>query len=474
MPRLIVQEAAQPVGQRLASPQTFGADVGRAMQETGQVTQALGAVMNQYAESQGRAASIRYQQELEAEANRISLDPDIGGRVSKFEEAQRKLQAQFRPKLGGRATYDQRAGFAAQEIRTNLAHRTALDGIAESRRNTDLEVTHTMLKMAQATSTEEVGARMLEAREAIEASGLLYTPTERTMKIQDAFGQGIRAMVDTNPALALKVIDDFGTMLKPEVMAVYREEAVTNIRQKVSLENAERLERERISEEAEKARSDAAEDELFDLQIAGGLTLGAVADAKDRLSPAAQRRWYDRAKGKGGDSAADPSTFMDLTDRADAGEDIREDATAAADAGKITAVQRNALVKTSRDARFKPARDAIKQALDPGAFRTDFDMGIKRTNAVVAYDEWVRDNPGANYDESMAKANELIRIGAATVKTGARVASAEDVKAEMRKLAEQRALIGEEAYRKKAQSLMDRLREIEALEAIESSGGGAR
>lgn len=476
MPRLIVQDAATPVGQRFATPDSFGAGAGRAMQQTGQVAQALGEVMNQYAESQGRAQAIRYEQELEAEANRISLDPDIAGRGEKFEQAQRRLAERFRPKIGGRAAFDQRSDFATRAIRSGFDHRAATDGIKEARLNTDLEVQHSMMRMARAESTEDVGAAMLEAREALQSASLFYTPAEQTRKIQDAYGAGIRAMADTNPALALKVIDDFGPMLGPEVTAVYREEAMNNIRQRVAIENAERRERERLDKEAAKAQSDAAEDELFDLQIAGGLTLGAVAEVKDRLSPAAKRRWYDRAKGKGGDSAADPDTFMSLTDRAEAGDDIREDATIAAEAGKITAAQRNALVKTSRDARFKPGRDAIRQALDPGAFRTDFDMGIKRTNAIVAFDEWVRENPGASYEESMGKANELIRIGAAQIKTGVTVKTADQVKTEMRELVKQRdaGLISPDQYRTNAKKLTERLREIEALEAATAAGGGAR
>lgn len=476
MPRLLVQEAASPVGQRLASPDAFGAGVGRAAQQTGQVAQALGEVMNQYAESQGRASSIRYQQELEAEANRIALDPDIAGRPAKFEEAQRRLIGKHRPKIGGRMTYDQRSEFATQELRTDFTHRTALDGIKESRLNTDLEVQHSMMKMARAQSTEEVGRYMLEAREAIQASDLLYTPNEMTAKIQAAFGNGIRAMADVNPSLALKVIDDFGPMLGPEVTAVYREEAISNIRQGIAAENAAAREEDRLKTKAEKEASDAAEDELFELEIGGGLTVGAVAAAKDRLSPTAQRRWLDRAKGKGGDAAADPDTYMSLTDRAEAGEDIREDATLAASSGRITATQRNALLKTSRDQRFKPGRDAIKDALDPGATRTDFDMGTKRANALLEYDEWVKENPKATYEEATSKAHELIRVGSVRTKSSTSRAykSREEIIEEGKRVNAQRTLIGEEAYRAKMKGLADALKEFEALEAAQNAGKGAQ
>ena len=476
MPRLLVQEAPAPTGQRLATPEAFGAGVGRAMQQTGQVAQALGEVMNQYAESQGRAQAIRYEQELEAEANRISLDPDIAGRGEKFEQAQRRLQERFRPKIGGRASFDQRSDFATRALRSKFDHQAAVDGINEARLNTDLEVTHKAIKMSEAADKEDIGASMLEIRESIQAAGLLYTPAEQTQKIQDAYGTALDVMSELKPVMALEVMKDFAPYLKPEVITVYREKALRNIREGVALENAERRERERLDKEAAKAQSDAAEDELFDLQIAGGLTLGAVAEVKDRLSPAAQRRWYDRAKGRGGDAAANPNTFMHLTDRAEAGDDIREDATLAAESGEITAAQRNALVKTSRDARFKPGRDAIRQALDPGAFRTDFDMGIKRTNAIVAFDEWVRENPGASYEESMGKANELIRIGAAQIKTGVTVKTADQVKTEMRELVKQRdaGLISPDQYRTNAKKLTERLREIEALEAATAAGGGAR
>lgn len=477
MPRLIVSEAASPVQMPTASPASFGAGSAQALQRTGGMMQALGQVLNQYAESTARVKVIQYEQDLSAEAEAISMDPDIQGRAKKFDEAQRRLIDKHRPGFGSRNTYDQRASLSTGSIRSQFQARTMQDGIKESRLNTDLEVMHSMMKAANADSDEDAAASLLEAERALSESALYYTPAEQAIKLQTALGQGIRAMADTNPERALRVIDFLGPKLGPEVTAVYREEAMNNIRQAAARRVAEAKEQRRLMEQAEKDASRAAEERLIAADAAGDLSPSIVAGEVQNLSPTAYLRWARRAKGDSPSSGAvnDPTLYMELTDRAEAGDDVWEDATAAVTAGAISADKRNALVQTSRDARFKPARAHIKTALGVNPLNYDPERAEKLANALVAFDEWVIENPRAPREESFAKAQELVSLGKQRARAsrfaGKTLKTPEDVRAQMKIIRDQRAagVITPESYAEKLKNLEQALLEIQQME--ENAGG---
>lgn len=413
MPRLLVADAPGVVAGPTASPDAFGASTARAMQQTGGVAQALGQVLSEYGESQSRAASVRYEQELAAEADRISLDPEIESRGAKFEAAQRKIYGKYRPGFGFRQTYDQRTEASTLSLKTRLDGQTMRDGIAEARRNTTLEVTHKMLSAAVSDSDEEAGALFNEAQLALADSSLYMTESERAVALQNSITTGIRAMADTNPKRALRFIDRLGTMVSPEALSVYRGEAMANIRQAAAAEASAADRERRLRIQAETDASKDAEERLLDLDRAGALTLEDVK-AERGLSPAAYARMKKLATGGGSGKSYNPDVYIELSDRAYAGEDVVEEANAALVNGDLDATKRDSIVRTSRNTRFKPARDLVSGALDPGAFTSDRKMREKRVLALQSFDDWARDNPDATYEDAQDRARTI--IGAAVVK----------------------------------------------------------
>lgn len=479
MPRLIVQGPADAPNLPNASSSAFGAGAARAMQETGRVTQALGQVLDEVAQSQSRASAVRYEQDLRAEADRISMDPDIMGRGAKFDAAQRKIFQRYRPKFGGLSGYDQRAEAATADVRTQFQHRTMLDGIKEARLNTQLEVQSQALKAATAETDEEAFTHLAGIRESLNSASLFYTPAEQTVALQDAIGSGLRAMADTNPKRALGLIDQLGTMLDPAVLSVYREEAQNTIKQAAREKAAEEAERRRLAEEAEKALSDRAEEELFELDANGLLTVAEVQKRVRMLDETAGPQWLDRARrGPTGEAGGtNPDIYVDLSDRASAGEDTVAEANAAYRGGLISRSERDSIVSTSRDRRFADNRKVIHDSLDPGAFTSDLGMRQKRVRALQSFDNWARSNPEASFEDAQTKANEIVK--AATIRLGSlkfmgrTIKSQEDIDTALenvRRQEEQQILTATEAAAR-----YDELRRIEielnARAAIGSEGG---
>lgn len=412
MPRLLMEQPPEVVGQPRATPDSMGAGVGAEMAYLGRQSQALGQVIGQYVESDARARAVHYETALSAELQQISLDPDIPGRTARFESAQRRLLDQYRPKMGGQSTYDAKAGLATMDLGARFQHATAVDAISEARRNTTLAANSAAMRAAMATDDEEAIAHFLDAKESIEAASNYFTPAEKEIALRDVVGSGIRAMADTNPKMALRQIDRLGSMLPVEVTAVYRSEAIANIQAAASREVSEASQERKLRLQAETDRSHSAEDRLVDLDREGKLTLDAVQAEKD-LSPSAYKRMKLLATG-GTSGSAKPDVYIELSDRASAGEDVVELANEAMSRGDLFRTERDSIVKTSRDERFEVNRARVKETLNPGAFSSDTKMRAKRTRAMKAFDDWVRENPHATYEEAEAKADAV--IDAATTK----------------------------------------------------------
>lgn len=255
MPKLIIIDQAQPADLPNASTAAFGADVGRAMQDTGNVTKALGLVVQQYGETSGRTAAIKYEQELQAAAKNIALEPDITKRGRMFDKAQASLLAKHSPGMLGRGTYESRSGMATSEIRMNLDHQSTLDGIQASRDGTDLELQHFTTKAANAGSEEEAESYIAQGTEALAAAHLFYTAPQRAVLAQAALASTIGLMAEKNPEMAKRFFDKSGHMLPPETQ--------------VSLSNS--IDSESRYREAQSV-SDLARD-----------TLGGSASLSDRL-----------------------------------------------------------------------------------------------------------------------------------------------------------------------------------------------
>lgn len=423
MPKLQIIGPADPVNLPTASPESFGAGIGRAMQETGRVGQALGQVLQQVADSKAKSSAAAYEQELGSVAEQISLDPDIEGRGRKFESAQRKLQEKYRPKLGNRGLYDSASGMATMELRSRFDHKTMLDGIDEARRNTEINIGHKAMKAATAESDEEVVTLFQEIQNDLNEGSLYLTPAQQTQMFQNSMGASIRAMADTNPKRALEWIGRVGTMLPPEVLAVYRSEAITNIKMSAAAAVAEEEAGRKAIERAEKDRSKAAGRELVALDAAGALTVGDVTSRirSGALSEEKGRLWLDRARNpsEGGSGGIDRDLYVKLSEAADRGDSVSDEVNDAYLSGKIGKTEHDALINRRGDVVFSEPRKAILGTLDPKNFGPNaarMGMPELRSDSLLAFDRWQRNNPDATIEQAEDKAQQLIKSALGTGK----------------------------------------------------------
>lgn len=281
MPKLLVADPAQPAQLPTATPAAFGAGVGQAMDATGRVAQALGQVVNEYVETEARASAVRYSQELEAVSRTLSLDPDIPGRMEKFEAERQRLFDQYRPKWGGGATYDARAGLATTDLQGRFAHATMLDAIKQSQANNALEREHWASKAANADTEEEALSYLAQAKESLEAGSLYLSSAEKTVAEQETLAQTIGLATKTNPELADALMNRFGQALPPKVQ--------TELRGNISTE-AKYIEAQRVSDLAlDTLGPDASVTELT--RFVRQHSEGAVrSEAESRVRVAAQDR----------------------------------------------------------------------------------------------------------------------------------------------------------------------------------------
>lgn len=281
MPKLLVADPAQPAQLPTATPAAFGAGVGQAMDATGRVAQALGQVVTEYVETEARASAVRYSQELEAVSRTLSLDPDIPGRMEKFEAERQRLFDQYRPKWGGGATYDARAGLATTDLQGRFAHATMIDAIKQSQANNALEREHWASKAANADTEEEALSYLAQAKESLEAGSLYLSSAEKTVAEQETLAQTIGLATKTNPELADALMNRFGQALPPKVQA--------ELRGNISTE-AKYIEAQRVSDLAlDTLGPDASVTELT--RFVRQHSEGAVrSEAETRVRVAAQDR----------------------------------------------------------------------------------------------------------------------------------------------------------------------------------------
>lgn len=473
MPRLLVEAPPEVIAQPRATPAAFGAQVGAEMAYMGRQSQALGQVIDHYVESDARARAVHYETALSAEMQALSLDPDIEGRGAKFEAVQRRLFDQYRPKRGGQGTYDAKAGLVTMDLGSRFQHQTAVDGIAEMRRNTALEANHFAMRAAMADDDQEAATFFMQARESIDSSANFFTKAEREEALQKTVGDGIRAMTDTNPQLALSMIDRFGDQLAPEVTAVYRGQALATIRSNAAAVVAGAREKRQAEIDARTDASRAAEDRLMDLEQDGKLTLEAVRAEKD-LDSTAYGRWKRMATGDKSGGGSNPKVYIDLSDRANAGEDVVEAANTALTDGSISRTERDAIVKTSRDERFNEPRKSVLGALKAIEERRPSMAGVTG-NGLAKFDAWVKDNPAASRTDADARASEIIAESksfktpeakakpAAAPLTGRPLDSMDAIRAEAKNIADRRRLnlITEEEFRRRQNDLREAQQALE-------------
>lgn len=294
MPKLIVQDEARPSNLPTASPTAFGAGVGTAMRQTGVVAQALGEVMNEYAKRDARVKAVQYEAELSAEAQRISLDPDIAGRESQFDDAAKRIREKYRPKYFTGSTFDERAGLATQDLRTKFSHKNTLDAIAEGRRGAVLEADHYGIKAAGAETDEEAASYFAQIAETFDDAHLFLTENERTIAKRDALGTSLKLMAKSNPGMAERFKERLKDVLEPEDVAALEVSIQTESTEIASQEGADSI--------IDRYGLDASMDEL--MKAARREFKGEVRSAVEaRLATA--KRYHDSSKAEAESYARD-------------------------------------------------------------------------------------------------------------------------------------------------------------------------
>lgn len=404
MPRLLIEEPQSVASMPRTNPAAYGAGVGQAMDTTGRLAQAFSQVVAEWSESESRSAAVRYEQDLKAGAMQISADPDIAGRMEKLDTLERRLQDAHRPTLGSRNEYESRVSFAANDVRTNLMAKTATDATNEVRLNAELEANYRIQSAAASGDEREIETAFVEAQRAFADASLAYTPAEQTVAFQKTVGLGIRTLAGTHPEQALKYIDRLGPMLGPEVQGVYRDEAMAAIQRNVSAEYTRRQQERTLREQDESDRNDAAEDRFAQADARHELTTTMIEAAVIRGEVTADvgRLWLDRARSGpvGSTGTGDKGVYISLRTRSDNGENVMKETNEAYRIGAITKDDRDSIINTSRNVRFKGPRDYIRTALDPRANASDGDASTKMAQAFMYFDDWARAHPDASLEQA--------------------------------------------------------------------------
>ena len=359
MPRLFVAEPQPLARMPQSNPNVYGAQIGAEMEHTGRLTQALGQVLNEYADSQSRAAAVHYEQDLKAAAIEISRDPDIAGRGDKFDVIQKQIFDARTPKLGNRNEYEARAGLATNDVRNYLIEKTHNDATTEMRANNDLELDHYATKAANAGSMEESISYLRQAEESAGSAGLYRTPSEIEAKAQETLTHTIGLAALKNPALASSLYDSLGHMLTPEAQ--------------VSLGKV-------ISTEGVESDAQAVADKAVDTLGGGASITSLLSYARENSSGAVRtgaenrlRMMYTASEQARGDRQRDKAQQAFAT--------VEAVAALGVDNPKLIAIQRDLLRKNIT---YDPDIDASTAS----AILTHFDNALERKPEVTDPNKW--------------------------------------------------------------------------------------
>lgn len=411
MPRLLIEEPQSVASMPRTNPAAYGAGVGQAMDTTGRLTQAFSQVVAEWSESESRSAAVRYEQDLKAGAQEIAADPDIEGRMGKFEALEQRLRSSYSPKLGSGRVYDDQTNLASNDIRTALMGKTAGDALKMAEVNLDQQLE---VKTDFAAEMDDLGARMahqLEGEEAIAnaAARGVIPPWKVDGKLRE-FRTGIRdslvmRKINANPAEAIRFLDsEFeGTVEEREA---FKEKALREGRLRAQNERAAANARRREEREAAKATSEAAQEDLIRLWGEDKLTAADVLARSgdlDNKSEMAMMRIAKGPKAKGRGRGSRPSR-LSLYEAGIDGDDVAETATQALSQGGVGPEDRAAAISASRQPQYAPARrhlvDFVKQADAMGPANAD--------KAIDQFEAWAAKNPEASAEDAEEKAHEIV------------------------------------------------------------------
>ena len=328
MPKLIVNDVTDPQAAPLASADAFGAGIGRAVSQVGQATASLARPLEAMSAMKARRSAAEYSSALEAEANRLSLSPDIEKAPEEFEKVKTRLESQYRKGLGSTRIFDDQAGQSTRAIRNRFTHSTNVRAIQNGRNDLEQTLTLHADEMARAEDPQERALSMIKGELALEdarQSGIIDDITMDKMArdhSKKAMGGILRRLQTDDPAGGFAFLESGEFDGTEEERQVWRGTMLKSMRAQASAAlTQDRREEIRIARES-KERGVMGRKYLYEQATVGdGITTDDVLGMQADLTPESFERLMGIAMGGGRPAATqtNPEIFRQLTLSAEEG-----------------------------------------------------------------------------------------------------------------------------------------------------------
>lgn len=237
----------------------------------------------------------------------------------------------------------------------------------------------------------------------------------------EIMGADVRKQIRENPRQAYTDLSDMSNPAYADMKAEKREQWIGRSlkayeadlrKQDVEERRAERK-RLRLEKETQKKTAKEAEDLLANDE----LTVQFLYDNRDNLS-VADYRYFMKATVGELDERISYETYADLDAKASNGIDIRASADKAMIDGTIDRPMRDAVLSTYEstisgsaiNAKFKTVKDRITRHFGSDELLKNIPRGAARkAEAIFTFDDWVRSNPDATYEQAVKKSNEILQ-----------------------------------------------------------------
>lgn len=423
MPKLIVNDVAQPVGMPQASGSAFGTDVARGTAQVGQAVSSLAQPLAAMSEQKARRAAAQFELDLNETATALSLTQDPEAAEKEFTATRKRLESQYRKGVGSRGIFDNQAHMAGEAIQTRFRKQNALKAIEIGQNELEQTLRLHADEMARADDPSERALGMMKAEVAIQdarRSGLIGDVEV------DALTQNFAKMSMDGILLRLMAEDPSrGLHFVESEQFRGNENQRQAWRIRMAREHDSQMIRERQLEQARIKQQEAAEKEAErQWQVAmiekasqpGSRITLADVEAMPFLSPATKEKWTKIAMGDGRldtpEDTFNADVWRDDRRRVLAGESVEDVILDHIADGYYSRSVGEGLLSTARDVRFGGGRDILEAGLETAANGGDGIQATKYAQALNEYERWVRENAGKeNVDDADAveKANELVR-----------------------------------------------------------------
>jgi hypothetical protein len=436
LPRL--QAGPTPQGRR-ASAADFGALEGQAREQRagifGQVGQAAGEVVDIHTRIRDAAnqaklarAAAEYGAELDRTVLDLETDPDLDTHEERIGKASKDLlkrhQQALPPELHG--ALENRVFPSTANAQLEVVRSTNKRRIRDSVANADEMLrlsTDQAARAADPVRRGQIRGQAVGALEGLRAAGILDQAgyDERVQRLEKGIAEAdLLAALEADPAGAYKELGDPASALaagRSEAERLKaRADALRAFEHQLSERRAAASFAQSQADRADRDADDEADQRALDL-LSGGDLPGLqqhLAATRGVLSRDRRQFYLDRIASGGGlsDSAGggtNPGAYVDLSNRAAAGQLERGEIDEAFRGGLISKADRDKLVESAGDRRFNTAEKLLSDSLQQSPFKFDTKTQARNAEAKRAFAEFRATNPKASEAEALAYARELIR-----------------------------------------------------------------